>query len=102
MSEKQREERPEGWTYLSNHSHVLICLVHNSQTRIRDIAAQVQITERAVQRILHDLESAGVISKEKFGRRNSYTINMDSHLRHPLESHSQVRDLLSFAVQEGL
>jgi hypothetical protein len=43
-----------------------------------------------------------VISKEKFGRRNSYTINMDSHLRHPLESHSQVRDLLSFAVQEGL
>ncbi|KGE73409.1 helix-turn-helix transcriptional regulator [Spirochaeta lutea] len=102
MTELNQPGRQPGWNYLSNHSHVLICLVQNPHARIRDIAARVQITERAVQRILQDLEAAGVITKEKQGRRNRYTINLEGHLRHPLESHARVRDLLAFAVEEGL
>jgi CHAD domain-containing protein len=49
------------WTFLSNHAHVLVCLALNPDARLRDVAAEVGITERAVQGIVGDLEAAGVI-----------------------------------------
>ena len=82
------------WTFLTNHSHVLLCLHQDSQVRLRDVADQVGITERSVQRIVQELEEAGVITRERDGRRNSYRINPDVHLRHPLEGHRTVGELL--------
>ena len=82
------------WTFLSNHSHVLICLARVPGLRMRDVAEQVGITERAVQRIVKELCQAGVLQTEKEGRRNSYHIQKNIHLRHPLESHRTVNDLL--------
>lgn len=82
------------WTFLTNHSHVLMCLQQDSQMRGRDMASHVGITERAVQRIIHELEEAGVITRTREGRRNRYRINRNVHLRHPLESHCTVGDLL--------
>ncbi|NCN05627.1 MAG: ArsR family transcriptional regulator [Spirochaetales bacterium] len=87
------------WTFLSNHSHVLICLARNPSARIRDIAPEVQITERAVQRILHELEAEKIVSIQKAGRRNAYTINPDARLRHPLENQCTVSKLLSLLVE---
>lgn len=86
------EERT--WTFLSNHAHVLVCLAADPDTRVRDIAAEVGITERRVNAILGDLESAGIITVYKSGRRNSYEIDRKARLRHPLESHKTVGDLL--------
>jgi DNA-binding transcriptional ArsR family regulator len=86
------------WTYLSNHSHVLVCLAEDPEARIRDIAERVDITERAVQRILSELEEAGVVEKERIGRRNRYHIHADKHLRHPVEGHCRVDGLLSFVI----
>lgn len=86
------------WTYLSNHSHVLVCLAEDPEARIRDIADRVDITERAVQRILGELEEAGVVDKERIGRRNRYRIHADKHLRHPVEGHCRVDGLLSFVI----
>jgi len=63
--------------------------------RLRDVADRVGITERAVQRIVQDLEQAGVITRQREGRRNHYRINPDRHLRHPVESHRTVGDLLA-------
>ena len=86
-----------GWTFLTNYSHVLICLHRDPQIRLRDIAEMVGITERAVQRIIQELEEAGIISRERVGRRNIYEVHADKHLRHPIEGHCCIRDLLDMA-----
>lgn len=83
------------WTYLSNHAHLLVTLARNPSARVRDMAAVVGITERAVQRILLELQEAKVIAVTKVGRRNEYTINMDSPLRHSLEGHRTIGDLIN-------
>lgn len=89
------------WTFLTNHSHVLICLADDPAQRIRDLADAVGITERAVQRILSDLEQAGAITKIKEGRRNHYEINPRFPLRHPVEAHCKVGDILTMAGLAG-
>jgi DNA-binding IclR family transcriptional regulator len=90
------EEAPSpGWTFLTNHSHVLICLAQEPMLRLRDVADRVGITERAVQRIVADLEEAGAITREKDGRRNHYQIHTDLPLRHTLESHCTIGQMLS-------
>jgi DNA-binding MarR family transcriptional regulator len=83
-----------GWTFLTNHTHVLVCLLRDPETRLRDVATQVGITERAVQRIIAELEQAEVITREKDGRRNRYTINTETPLRHPLECRISLAELL--------
>lgn len=90
-------EPRSSWTFLSNHSHVLIALAGDRTLRIRDLALRVGITERAVAQILADLEGAGVIEKDRDGRRNVYRVNGDVPLRHPVEAHRTVRDILRLA-----
>ena len=82
------------WTFLTNHSHVLICLAENQELRLRDIAERVGITERAVFRILADLDEAGVITRHREGRHNQYVVHRDKPLRHVVEKHRSVGDLL--------
>lgn len=89
------------WTYLTNHSHVLFCLYEDRTTRLRDVALRVGITERAVQMIVHDLEEAGVLSHHREGRRNAYQVFPDHSLRHSVESHRRVRDLLELLTPHG-
>ena len=86
------------WTFLTNHSHVLICMVRNPVARVRDIAILVGITERAVQRIIADLEEAGVITRQRAGRRNEYEIHSERHLRHSVEAQYTVGDLLGIVA----
>ena len=89
------------WTFLSNHAHVLVCLAQDPDARLRDVALSVGITERAVQKIVSDLEAAGVIVRERAGRRNSYRLNLDVPLRHALESHKTVGTLLSLVLDRA-
>lgn len=89
------------WTFLTNHSHILICLARNPEVRIRDLADAVGITERAVQRILSELEQAGAITKIKEGRRNHYELNANFPLRHPVEAHRKVGDILKMVQCAG-
>ena len=86
------------WTFLTNHSHVLICLARDPQARLRDVAQRVGITERAVQKIVQDLERAGVVERQREGRRNRYRIHADRPLRHPVEAHCQVNELLAMVL----
>jgi DNA-binding transcriptional ArsR family regulator len=85
-----------GFTYLTNHAHALVALHAEPDLRVRDLAESIGITERAVQRILADLEAAGVLEREKIGRRNRYRIVRKSRLRHPLEEHCTVGGLLDW------
>lgn len=97
-----RDERPEhAWTFLSNYAHVLVCIARDSDITLRDIAARVGITERAVFRIIHELEAVGVITREREGRRNRYAVDTSVRLRHPLEADKSVGDLLGALLSRG-
>lgn len=83
------------WTFLTNHAHVLLCLAAaEGDVRVRDIAERVGITERAVQRILSELEDASYIERSREGRRNFYEVRTDLPLRHPIEAHRSVKALI--------
>ena len=97
QGKKPIDENTSGWTFLSNQSHVIICLAQDPEMRGRDIAIAVGITERATIRIISELEEAGYITKEKLGRRNRYSIVADRNLRHPLEAHHSIRGILALA-----
>jgi len=85
---------PRGWTFLTNHSHTLLCVAGDPDIRLRDIADRVGITERAAQRIVAELEEAGYLSHERVGRRNRYQVHSNLPLRHPLEDHLEIGVLL--------
>jgi len=82
------------WTFLTNHAQVLLCVANSPSITAREIAAQVGITERAVQRILRDLNQAGYISHTREGRQNHYEIHADRPMRHPAQHGLAVRELL--------
>jgi len=88
------DNKIESWTFFSNNAHVLVCLTHSPQPTTREIALQVGITERAVQRIITRLISAGVVTVSKEGRRNSYELDLKQRLRHPLESHKTIGEFI--------
>lgn len=83
------------WTFFTNHAHVLFCISQDPDVRLRDVAQRVGITERATQRIVAELEDSGYLSHEKIGRRNHYELIAEAPLRHPIEEHVEVADLLS-------
>jgi DNA-binding MarR family transcriptional regulator len=87
-----------GWTFLTNHAHVLFCIALDPDVRLRDVAARVGITERAVQRIVTDLESTGYLLIAKEGRRNRYTVRDGLPLRHPIERHRSVKALIDLVA----
>jgi predicted ArsR family transcriptional regulator len=82
------------WVFLTNHAHVLLCIVRDPELRARDIAEQVGITERAAQRILADLVQNGYVTKTKIGRRNRYGVNRHGHLRHAVFRDFEIGPLL--------
>lgn len=65
---------------------------------MRDLAARVGITERAVQRIVTDLEDAGYLARQKEGRRNRYSVTASRPLRHPIERHCVTDALLDLVL----
>ena len=87
-------DSPTRWTFLTNHAHVLAVLHSDPQLVLRQVAIAVGITERAVQRIVQDLEVGGFIQREKVGRQNRYHVLTKQSLRHPIEAHRRIGDLL--------
>jgi len=82
------------WKCLSNHGLVLVALGADQALRLRDIADRVALTERAVYGIVQDLVAAGMVDRERRGRRNLYRLRREQPLQHSLEAHRTVGDLL--------
>jgi predicted DNA-binding transcriptional regulator len=82
------------WTFLTNHAHVLLTIARHPDMRMREIAGQVGITERAAQRIVGDLVDEGYVARRKVGRRNEYTVNPEAPLRHPLSRDHEIGQIL--------
>jgi len=96
---EKKETLPLGsWTFLTNHAHVLLCLAENHKVRMRDIANRVGITERAVQRIVVELEEARYVSHVREGRANVYTVHESLNLRHPVEQHCTASGLIEMVL----
>lgn len=89
-----------GWTFLTNHAHVLLCIARDPDIRVRDIALRVGITERAAQKIVHDLADDGYVSVTRVGRRNQYRLLPGGRFRHPLEDQHEVAELLDVFVAD--
>lgn len=82
------------WTFLTNHAHVLLAIARNPDSTTREVAELVGITERAVQRIVTELEADGFCSHERRGRRNHYRVHPTRRLRHPMDRDHRVGELL--------
>lgn len=82
------------WTFLSHHAHVLLCLARDPDVRLREVATEVGITERAVQAIVNDLVEEGYVQRVRVGRRNHYEIDRSSPLRHPMQRDLDIDALL--------
>ena len=80
---------------------MLICIARDPGIRLGEVADLVGIGERAVHRIVHELEDAGYLTVGKNGRRNVYRIDLDRPLRHPLESHHHIRSVVDALMAES-
>ncbi len=95
------EEARRDWTFLTNHTQVLLAIARNPDVRLRDVAQDVGITERAAQRILADLVQAGYVDRERNGRRNRYLINPNAHMRHPAQEGQEIKSLLEIFTPDA-
>jgi DNA-binding MarR family transcriptional regulator len=82
------------WTFLSNHGHVLVHLNRFPDSKVKEIAHEIGITERSAQLILADLQQAGYVVIEKIGRRNHYRVNPKGKFRHRAEKSKPIGLLL--------
>jgi hypothetical protein len=83
-----------GWTFLTNHALVLLTIWRDPDLTVRGIAERAGITERAVQRILAELQNSGYLMRQRIGRRSQYTINAEQPLRHGAVANVEVLRLL--------
>ncbi|WP_020124719.1 helix-turn-helix domain-containing protein [Streptomyces canus] len=88
-----------GWTFLINHARVLAAVAEDDTTRIRDVAVRCRLTERAVQRIIADLEAGGYLTHIRQGRSNLYRVSADTVLRHPADGEATVAGLLALMAR---
>jgi len=102
-----RDDQNASWRFLTNHTQVLLCIAHDPDVRLRDIAETVGITERAVQRIVSDLVESGFVKRERVGRRSRYTLDPEARMRHPAQEDQQIGALLELldssesAIEDG-
>lgn len=83
------------WTFLTNHARVLVEIARHPNSRLRDIAAAIGITERAAQAIVSDLEQPGYLTRTRVGRRNHYSVDSSRPFRHPADADHSVEALLA-------
>jgi DNA-binding transcriptional ArsR family regulator len=86
------------WSLLTNHARALLSIAHDPGVRLRDIAAQVGITERSAHDVVTDLVDAGYVVKDKDGRRNRYHIQEHLPLGDPIGRDRTIGELLDLLV----
>ena len=89
------------FSFLTNHGLVLLCIAEDPQARMRDIAVNVDITERAAQRIVADLIGAGYVERTRTGRRNTYTVRLDLPVLLPNQRDVDLGSLMGVLVPRG-
>ena len=89
------------WSFLTSHARVLLCIARDPGTRLRDIAASVDITERSAHGIVTDLTAAGYMIEQKDGRRNRYQIQANLPLPEPATQEPAIGEVLALLAGAG-
>ena len=63
------------WGFFTNHALMLLAIVMEPESTVREMAVSVGVTERAVVAILNQLEDEGIVQRQKQGRRNTYLVD---------------------------
>ncbi|MFD0277242.1 MarR family transcriptional regulator [Kitasatospora sp. NPDC127111] len=87
------------WTFLTSHARVLVQISRDPGIRVRDIAARCLLTERAVQRIIADLERGGYLTHDRVGRANRYHVIEGKRLRHPADRGPTLAEVLAALIR---
>jgi DNA-binding MarR family transcriptional regulator len=101
MSSMSSDHPEKSWTFVTNHTQVLLAISRDSDVRIRDIAVTVGVTERAAQRIVADLIGEGYVTRHRVGRRNHYVVNPELKMRHPAQREHDIGTLLEVLQPAG-
>jgi DNA-binding transcriptional ArsR family regulator len=86
------------WSFLTNHARALLCIAHEPDLRLRDIAEALGVTERSAFAIVADLTDAGYVLKERDGRRNRYSIQRHMPLPDATGRERTVGEVLNLLV----
>jgi DNA-binding IclR family transcriptional regulator len=89
------------WSFLTNHARALLYIARDSEARLRDLAAALEVTERTAYGIVVDLTEAGYVVKEKDGRRNRYHIQDHLPLRDAISRRRTIGEVLDLLVDVG-
>ncbi|MBX3205085.1 MAG: winged helix-turn-helix domain-containing protein [Labilithrix sp.] len=105
----RRSQRPEAtarrederrWSLLTAHAEVLFCIARDPDTRVREIAETVGISERGAHQIVADLVEAGYVRRARIGRRNHYAIESRTALKHTPVRHRRVASIVALLEPE--
>jgi predicted GNAT family acetyltransferase len=86
------------WAFLTKHARALLCIAHDPRTRLRDLATDLDVTERTAYGIVVDLTAAGYLVKQKDGRRNRYRIQGHLPLREAVGRERTIGEVLDLLV----
>jgi hypothetical protein len=89
------------WGFLTTHARVLLCVAHDPDARLRDIAATLGITERRAHGIVTDLAQAGYLIRHKDGRRNRYQVQAHLPLPGPGTREPAIGEIVALFVAQG-
>ena len=95
-----KREEDRNWSLLTPHAHVLLCIAKDPDTRVREIAEAVGISERGAHQIVADLVDAGFIRRARIGRRNRYAIEEKSSLKHGPVKHRRIGSIIALLGPE--
>lgn len=82
------------WTFLSNHGRVFVYITKHPKSTTEVISREVGLTQRGVQKIITEMDTAGYIARRKEGRSNRYVVHPELPMRHSLEQEHVVGELL--------
>ena len=86
------------WGFLTKHGRALVCIAHDPGVRLRDIATELDVTERSAYGIVNDLAEAGYVVKDKDGRRNRYKVQAHLPLREAIGREPTIGQVLELLV----
>src|SRR4051812_14257712 len=92
---------PAPRAFLTTYGLVLVCLAADPTARVRDLAARIGVTERAVQSAVTRLAAGGFLTVTKAGQRRRYEVRTYRPLGLPLAPGRTVADLVAFGLARG-
>jgi DNA-binding MarR family transcriptional regulator len=73
-------------------------IARDPSVRLRDIAATLDITERAAQRIVTELVDEGYLTRKREGRRNTYKVHPKKPMRAPQVRQTEIGQVLEILL----